>query len=539
LQLGSTSSRFRVGQFSDADTTYMSVINGTSLFKNNVDITTGNLTVSGTTTATRFISTQTTGTSPFTVASTTLVTNLNADLLDGQHGSYYAPASSIPTVFNNTITLSAGNGLTNGGSFTTNQGSTSTITFNVGAGTGISVAADTVAIAATYSPNTATSLGGSLDLNNYQTAGFWYQTANANAASGSNYPEDKAGSLFIQKAAGVTQQYTTYNDGSPEMWFRGFYLSSWSSWRKVLTDVNYSALLDGRYLLNTTDTFTGVLTLNNPSTNTYLVSGGITQRVIMGGGNTLSTGSGAIFQIQGKDYGGTGLGGNIVMSFATGKGLQCNGTFFSSSDVQVAGAYTRNAHNTGYLEGSYNNVGANGAQSNPIYIIGSSYQPSTTTLSNMYGIGYSQGSATFLNSTDLGTTPASAWGMYVAADGNARIWLNAGSGITRQLGVAYASNFTLNSDKRRKKKIKKYKPKDLGIKWKNFELKTEPGQYRVGVIAQELLETAPELVNQEDPENYTVNSIDVLNAAMAWKDKQIDELTARVEKLELLIKKLT
>jgi hypothetical protein len=34
-----------------------------------------------------------TGTAPLTVASTTTVTNLSADLLDGQHGSYYAPAS--------------------------------------------------------------------------------------------------------------------------------------------------------------------------------------------------------------------------------------------------------------------------------------------------------------------------------------------------------------------------------------------------------------------------------------------------------------
>ena len=33
-----------------------------------------------------------TGIAPFTVASTTLVTNLNADRLDGQHGSYYEPA---------------------------------------------------------------------------------------------------------------------------------------------------------------------------------------------------------------------------------------------------------------------------------------------------------------------------------------------------------------------------------------------------------------------------------------------------------------
>jgi microcystin-dependent protein len=45
--------------------------------------------------APRFISTQATGTAPFTVASTTAVTNLNADLLDGQHGSVYSPAGMI------------------------------------------------------------------------------------------------------------------------------------------------------------------------------------------------------------------------------------------------------------------------------------------------------------------------------------------------------------------------------------------------------------------------------------------------------------
>ena len=39
-------------------------------------------------------STVSTGTAPLVVASTTAVTNLNADLLDGQHGSYYAPISS-------------------------------------------------------------------------------------------------------------------------------------------------------------------------------------------------------------------------------------------------------------------------------------------------------------------------------------------------------------------------------------------------------------------------------------------------------------
>ncbi|WP_336786551.1 hypothetical protein [Paenibacillus sp. MMO-177] len=54
----------------------------------------GGLSINATMSAPRFQSTQATGTSPFVVSSTTVVTNLNADLLDGQHGSYYAPIAS-------------------------------------------------------------------------------------------------------------------------------------------------------------------------------------------------------------------------------------------------------------------------------------------------------------------------------------------------------------------------------------------------------------------------------------------------------------
>jgi len=45
--------------------------------------------------ASKFISDATTGISPLTVSSTTLVDNLNADLLDGQHGSYYSDYTNL------------------------------------------------------------------------------------------------------------------------------------------------------------------------------------------------------------------------------------------------------------------------------------------------------------------------------------------------------------------------------------------------------------------------------------------------------------
>lgn len=62
-------------------------------------------TFTGVVTSPRFASTIVTGTAPLDVASTTTVTNLSADLLDGQQGSYYAPIAS-PT-FTGTVTATA------------------------------------------------------------------------------------------------------------------------------------------------------------------------------------------------------------------------------------------------------------------------------------------------------------------------------------------------------------------------------------------------------------------------------------------------
>ena len=76
------------------------------------------------------ILTQTTGTAPMSVSSSTVVTNLNADKLDGQDGSYYAPIDS-PT-FTGTVSL-PNNTVALGTQTTGNYMS------DVAAGTGISV----------------------------------------------------------------------------------------------------------------------------------------------------------------------------------------------------------------------------------------------------------------------------------------------------------------------------------------------------------------------------------------------------------------
>lgn len=65
------------------------LVDGSQALTANWDV--GAFTITGT----RFISDIATGTAPFGASSTTLVANLNADLLDGQEGSYYRDADNI------------------------------------------------------------------------------------------------------------------------------------------------------------------------------------------------------------------------------------------------------------------------------------------------------------------------------------------------------------------------------------------------------------------------------------------------------------
>ena len=130
-----------------------------------------------------------------------------------------------------------------------------------------------------------------------------------------------------------------------------------------------------------------------------------------------------------NQYIGDSSGDNIyfrsnVLS-GTGWGIDGAGKLNTRDHLLNAGYHLQRAdHHSGHLEGSYNNVGGNGAKSNPIYTIGSSYNPSDAALGNMYGIGYTSTSSSFANPQ----TGSYNWGMYVAADGDARVWLDGSTG---------------------------------------------------------------------------------------------------------------
>ena len=102
------------------------------------------------------------------------------------------------------------------------------------------------------------------------------------------------------------------------------------------------------------------------------------------------------------------------------------GSLISTSYVQLNGPIYRAGPGTGYMNGQYASS-ENGGSSGPIYSIGGSYLPGTTSLGNMYGVGYAVG-----NISGIGIV--ANWGFYVASGGVARIFLDSDA------GVGYASN---------------------------------------------------------------------------------------------------
>ena len=155
-------------------------------------------------------------------------------------------------------------------------------------------------------------------------------------------------------------------------------------------------------------TLTASWTDNNDNTNWYVNAA------------TFNTGNGIIT--------GTGVG-------SAGFTVDIDGRYLPLAGGVMSGKIGRSSAIVGFLEGSYNNVGGNGPNTNPIYTIGSSYNPASTTLGNMYGIGYCNATA----ASFVSLTGASGWGMYVAADGDARIFLDAGTGRISASGTIYAS----------------------------------------------------------------------------------------------------
>ena len=85
----------------------------------------------------------------------------------------------------------------------------------------------------------AVQLGNAIDLNTITTPGLYYQSANARAQAGKNYPEANAGSLEVYKHAGITQVYRIYSNS--RSYVRAYYSGNWSAWVMQYDSVNAPA----------------------------------------------------------------------------------------------------------------------------------------------------------------------------------------------------------------------------------------------------------------------------------------------------------
>jgi len=89
-----------------------------------------------------------------------------------------------------------------------------------------------------------------------------------------------------------------------------------------------------------------------------------------------------------------------------------------------------------------------------------------------------------------------------------------------------ASDFSLSSDRRLKTNIKHVNLIDSDIKYMEFEMISNPGKKRYGVIAQELMLTNPELVNT-DNQYLSVNYIDLIMKELAYLKNKVKELEGK------------
>jgi hypothetical protein len=159
-------------------------------------------------------------------------------------------------------------------------------------------------------------------------------------------------------------------------------------------------------------TMAGALTMASTVAGTNITSGGNVT-----GSSASCTGNAATATTATNQSGGTVSATSVI----------------ASSYVETAGPYYRQAASKGYLNGQYPTY-ENGSTSGAIYSIGGSYVPGTTSLGNMYGVGYTVG-----NISGIGII--GNWGFYVASNGVARIFLDSDAGVGYATGSFRASLF--------------------------------------------------------------------------------------------------
>ena len=284
-------------------------------------------------------------------------------------------------------------------------------------------------------------------------------------------------------------------------------------------------------------TLTGAITTNSTFDGRDVAADGTKLDGIEASATADQTAAQLLTAIKTVDGSGSGLDADLLDG-AQGSSylLKSGGAMTGNISFPAGQNIIRTTHSSGFLEGSYNNVGGNESKTNPIYTIGSSYNPTDTALSNMYGIGYSH--------TNLTGMIGGGWGMYVAADGDVRIGLSGSTGEIRATGniTAYYSDERLKDfdgkiDNALDKVMKlngyyfteNAKAKELG--YSNDRRQVGVSAQEVEAVLPEVVTEAPMPVNDEDYKTVWYDKlVPLLIEAIKEQQTQINELKSLIKK---------
>lgn len=354
------------------------------------------------------------------------------------------------------------------------------------------------------------------DLNNYTTTGFYHQNGDYDASTGKNYPPNnaRAGLLSVVACEGfVYQTYQVYKEFSC-LYYRNRYNGSWGAWKSVRDEGN-ATFLQGKELA------TGGLVYNRVP--------------YVGGDGVMEIGKYIDFHVGDNDgdYKGRIEWNNNYFKFGDGTTLRSNYVEFSSNS----------------FIGYNNNNGSSIDFIIPDYAIG---------IKQFYfnrDMAIEGNSSFYFNGRDRR--------MMINTNG----YLCIGNNGWTQLTEMSASKFIVWSDENAKTDIKEVqettldKIKKMGVKSyyfkedvkklqkpmmlfatnKNFNEPIKlPEKKNIGLIAQEVKEIVPELVEKismgdnNEKESITVDLYGLVSLVV----KSVQELSDKVDKLEEENKKL-
>jgi len=346
-----------------------------------------------------------------------------------------------------------------------------------------------------FNTQTVTTYVGALNANaNTPFGNAWYNLVNVRHRGGESDGNQYGGQL----AWGMTGF-----DG--RLAFRRHNANTWGNWYEVYHTGNSGIFLRS----DTDDTAAGQITFPTAIANRPVLGQGFISRGDQGDGDhdihglseryypsnaTAADAWGLQWYGTGNQYRFKGAGSNKVIIDLNAETT----TNSATGGILVSDSYRRISAGRGFLNGNYPDIENAGTTNTtgPIYCIGNSWYPGTTTLGNFYGVGYTYSSATFL------PYDTARWGMYVAADGDARIWLQATNGNIFATGniTAYASDGRLKTNVKKIENALDKVCKIRGVEYDwvdNIETEYEfspTAMHEVGVIAQEVQEVLPEVV---------------------------------------------